>query len=722
MKILFSYDSSVSAAPAAFKVALQKAADILDAAIASPITVTIKVGWGENNEVPLNGMLAAGGPLGKVTQTFLQYIDSLKSAATTNAVTYITNSLPTIDPTNGRFFSIGSAQAAALGVFNPNTGTIAGSIGFSSTAAWNFGSDNSATGYDFLAAALHEITHSLGRANSGEYSPGWFSAMTLYNYSAPGVLTVPSINNTANIYFSIDGGKTNLNYFSPYNADPADWALSVKDDAFGYGTHGTLPYFTFTDLLVMESLGYKMAPAAEMVASESSMNEGTTDNINIKTVGVGVGQSLSYAISGITSDRLGSQSLTGTTTVDGNGNAVIALQIFNNKQTNGETVVTVTLDNNLASTSVVINDAPINGIAPEVFSFKPIDGSSMASINENITIIFNETIQKGMGAIEILTGSANGKVIETFDAATSSNISISGAILTIHPSNSYAYNTHYFVTLAPGTVKDLAGYDYQGTNSYDFTTSNTVTTALSTYTLSPKEPNDLTYIGSSDFTGTGDVRNNIITSGIGNDKLDGGKGLDSLIGGNGNDTYIVDSIKDIVIEETNAGIDTIQSSLTFSLTELVNVENLTLIGSKAINGSGNILNNTLLGNSAKNSINGGLGNDILSGGNGADTFQFNTTLNSNTNVDTMTDFVHGVDKIQLSRSIMSNLNSGTKLSPFDFVLSTKVLDASDRIIYDPSSGVLSYDADGSGASAAIEIAIIGLVNHAILSSTDFKLV
>ena len=70
---------------------------------------------------------------------------------------------------------------------------------------------------------------------------------------------------------------------------------------------------------------------------------------------------------------------------------------------------------------------------------------------------------------------------------------------------------------------------------------------------------------------------------------------------------------------------------------------------------------------------------------------------------------------------MSNINSGTKLNPLDFVLSTAVLDASDRIIYDQSNGAIYYDADGSGAVAAIQIAIIGVETHSTITSTDFIL-
>ncbi|MDD1417421.1 hypothetical protein MEN41_23365, partial [Dolichospermum sp. ST_con] len=90
-----------------------------------------------------------------------------------------------------------------------------------------------------------------------------------------------------------------------------------------------------------------------------------------------------------------------------------------------------------------------------------------------------------------------------------------------------------------------------------------------------------------------------------------------VIGGKGNDTFVIDNIGDIIGEGLNGGIDTVQSSLTWTLK--ANLENLTLIGTSAINGTGNTLNNTLTGNAAANILTGGLGNDILNAGAGADT-------------------------------------------------------------------------------------------------------
>jgi len=51
------------------------------------------------------------------------------------------------------------------------------------------------------------------------------------------------------------------------------------------------------------------------------------------------------------------------------------------------------------------------------------------------------------------------------------------------------------------------------------------------------------------------------------------------------------------------------------------------------------------------------------------------------------------------------------------------MSGSTRLIYDSTTGVLSYDADGSGSqSQAIEIARIGETNHPQLSATDFQIV
>jgi Ca2+-binding RTX toxin-like protein len=130
----------------------------------------------------------------------------------------------------------------------------------------------------------------------------------------------------------------------------------------------------------------------------------------------------------------------------------------------------------------------------------------------------------------------------------------------------------------------------------------------------------------------------------------------------------------------------------------------------------------ITGTSGRDTINGGLGNDTLTGGLGSDKFVFNTTLNAKTNVDTITDFVHDIDQIQLAKSIMTNIGNVGNINASTFTLSTQSLTAANRIIYDLSLGALSYDADGSGSIPAIQFAIIGVSTHPILSNTDFVIV
>ena len=127
---------------------------------------------------------------------------------------------------------------------------------------------------------------------------------------------------------------------------------------------------------------------------------------------------------------------------------------------------------------------------------------------------------------------------------------------------------------------------------------------------------------------TGSNLNDRLTGNTANNIVNGGLGSDTMIGGLGNDTYVRNATGDVVAEGANAGTDTVQSAVTYTLG--ANLEKLTLTGNGSINGTGNTLANTLTGNTAKNIINGGAGNDTLNGGAGNDTMiggSGNDTLN-----------------------------------------------------------------------------------------------
>ena len=144
---------------------------------------------------------------------------------------------------------------------------------------------------------------------------------------------------------------------------------------------------------------------------------------------------------------------------------------------------------------------------------------------------------------------------------------------------------------------------------------------------------DLLIGGAGDDDLDGGYGNDTLLGGEGNDLLDGGDAdyldndfydgvelftIDSLAGGTGNDTYVVDSASDVVFEKAGEGVDEVQSYV--SLTLSANVENLVLMGTSALNGTGNASANTLTGNDAANILNGGAGIDSMIGGEGDDTY------------------------------------------------------------------------------------------------------
>jgi Ca2+-binding RTX toxin-like protein len=255
------------------------------------------------------------------------------------------------------------------------------------------------------------------------------------------------------------------------------------------------------------------------------------------------------------------------------------------------------------------------------------------------------------------------------------------------------------------------------------------------YTLGANVEN-LTLTGSAAIDGTGNALANTITGNGADNVLDGKGGSDKLIGGAGNDTYRVDATGVTITEAVGGGSDTVVTSLS-AYTLGSNVETLVLTGTAAANGTGNTLANTLTGNAAANVLTGlagddvldgaagadklvgGAGNDLLTGGLGADVFRFDTALNAGTNLDTVADFTAGSDGVQLENAIFKMLKSTGTLGAANFRASTAgtAADANDYVLYDIDSGALYYDADGSGAGAAVQFAT--LVGCPSLTATDF---
>ena len=220
---------------------------------------------------------------------------------------------------------------------------------------------------------------------------------------------------------------------------------------------------------------------------------------------------------------------------------------------------------------------------------------------ENLTLTGTTTINgTGNAANNVITGNSAANILnggagnDVLDGAGGNDSLIGGL-----------GDDTYIVDVAGDVVTELAN---EGTD--------TVKVSL-TYVLGANLEN-LILTGTAAINGTGNAANNVLTGNSAANRLDGGAGADTLIGGLGDDVYIVDVAADVVTELANEGIDTVQASVSYSLS--ANVEKLVLTGATAINGTGNSLNNTITGNSAANVLDGGAGADTLLGGLADDTY------------------------------------------------------------------------------------------------------
>ena len=189
-----------------------------------------------------------------------------------------------------------------------------------------------------------------------------------------------------------------------------------------------------------------------------------------------------------------------------------------------------------------------------------------------------------------------------------------------------------------GTGNDSYYVDSANDYLYEGASSGADTVVSSVSRLLGSNFENLTLTGNSNLTGTGNTLNNTLRGNNGNNTLNGGTGADSMYGGSGNDVYYVDNASDYLSESSSAGTDRVFSTVNRTLGS--NFENLTLLGSANLNGTGNSGNNALTGNSGNNTLNGGIGADSMNGGTGNDNYY----------VDNVNDYLYeapsaGTDKV-----------------------------------------------------------------------------
>ncbi|GAB5606502.1 beta strand repeat-containing protein [Sideroxyarcus sp. TK5] len=342
-----------------------------------------------------------------------------------------------------------------------------------------------------------------------------------------------------------------------------------------------------------------------------------TENLN---EGIDLVQSsITYTLT----DNVENLTLTGAANIDGTGNmlnnvilgnsgANVLTGLEGNDTLNGGAGADTMLGGTGNDTFVVDNagDLVIENLAEGVDNVQSSVTYTLTDNVENLTLTGTASINgTGNGLDNVIVGNTGNNVLFGLEGNDS---------LTGNSGNDTLDGGTGADSLAGGAGNDTYVVDNIGDMVTEAANSGTDTVQSSiSYTLGANVEN-LTLTGVDAINGTGNTLNNTITGNAAANVLDGGAGADSMAGGAGDDTYVVDNAGDVVTEALNAGIDQVQSGISYTLT--ANVENLTLTGTAAINGTGNSLDNTIIGNAAANVLNGGAGADTMSGGAGNDTY------------------------------------------------------------------------------------------------------
>ena len=114
-----------------------------------------------------------------------------------------------------------------------------------------------------------------------------------------------------------------------------------------------------------------------------------------------------------------------------------------------------------------------------VLTFNPAKNSKTMPVGNNIDITYGSTIKKGDGVITLKDSVGN--TLESYQASSSSNISIAGSVLTINPTAILASDKTYSVNIPAGALQDTTGNNFEEVIEYEFKTQIDVAFMLHGY-------------------------------------------------------------------------------------------------------------------------------------------------------------------------------------------------------------------------------------------------
>lgn len=139
----------------------------------------------------------------------------------------------------------------------------------------------------------------------------------------------------------------------------------------------------------------------------------------------------------------------------------------------------------LAADQLGVTGAGADLTAPTLVNASPADDALAVAVNVNLVLTFNEAVQAGSGDILIYNG--NGTVAHSIAVGDGSQVSISGSMVTINPGSDLAAASSYYVNLASGVFKDVAGNAYagiSGSTALNFSTASVAVEVEDDYPMS----------------------------------------------------------------------------------------------------------------------------------------------------------------------------------------------------------------------------------------------
>ena len=392
----------------------------------------------------------------------------------------------------------------------------------------------------------------------GGFTSGLVNVTPTYN-----PIVLESNNGLSNLRGTIAMARTNA-----ADSATAQFFVNLVDNAFlNYSSSASPGYAVFgkvvSGMSVIDSIAqvptktvipYANVPVTDVTITSAQQTLAGSSITNAATLTVSdleVGAQWNYSLD------------SGSTWTAGTGNSFV-VPVGNYAASAIQVRQTDAAGNVSASAGKLTSALVVDTTAPTITGFSPADGNTDAALANNIVLTFSEAIQKGTGLIQLHSGSATGTVIESFAAASSNRLALSGNTLTIDPTNTLANNTHYFITFESGSVKDLAGNNYAGVSCYDFTTVSSETN------------------GDDSIKGTGS--DDVINALAGNDSIYGSLGNDRIDGGTGNDTVLYDFNKNAITEVGQSSDGTLMIKSAEGTDTLLNIENLSFLdGGLSIN-------------------------------------------------------------------------------------------------------------------------------------------